>query len=207
MIGAALVNERLRLRQQQFRRAVFRAVDIAVSALNIKPLDRQLIALRGASDTRLETVPLAVCERQGIILEILDFMQRDRIVVDFPFGLEFVCDILQCSIDVGVIELDRLLRRIEAFADFPNSGPVALVEIPDDSFDEFVGLGAHRPFEAFIDGITHLIQAHVVLQCSEGERVFDIAGSVFLDVFRRSEFVFHALILAPCPDRNFDKFR
>lgn len=106
-----------------------------------------------------------------------------------------------------MVELDRLLRRIEAFADFPNSGSVALVEIPDDSFDEFVGLGAHRPFEAFIDGITHLIQAHVVLQCSEGERVFDIAGSVFLDVFRRSEFVFHALILAPCPDRNFDKFR
>ena len=102
-----------------------------------------------------------------------------------------------------MVELDRLLRRIEAFADFPNSGSVALVEIPDDSFDEFVGLGAHRPFEAFIDGITHLIQAHVVLQCSEGKSVFDIAGSVL----RRSEFVFHALILAPCPDGNFDKFR
>ena len=157
LIGAALVNERLRLRQEQFRRSVFRAVDISIAALNIEPFDRQFIALRGTPDTRLESVALTIGKRERIGFEILDFVQRDRVVVDFPFGLEFVCDILQSSIDVGVIELDCLLCRVEAFPNFPNIGPVALIEIPYDSLDKFVRLGAHRPFEAFIDGITHLI--------------------------------------------------
>ena len=105
-----------------------------------------------------------------------------------------------------MIKLYRLLDSINARADFPHSGSVPMIEVPYHRLDQFVRLGAHRPFEAFINGVEHLIQPHIILQRSEGERVFDVARPVLLDVFGRSEGISHTHKLAPRPDGYLHKF-
>ena len=105
-----------------------------------------------------------------------------------------------------MIELHRLFSRLDAGSDTP-SPCASLIQARNDFLNELPRSGAHGEFQAMIHRITELIETKQILIGSHRHGIFDVAGSMLLDVLRiiQGERLPHEL--TPCPKRNLYKGR
>ena len=71
LVPSALVLQLLGLGKQQCLAAIGRVIDIPLAALHVQYLHGEVVALVRATDTRKETVSLAIAESDRRVLEVL----------------------------------------------------------------------------------------------------------------------------------------
>ena len=128
-------------------------------------------------------------------------------VGDLILRIESLRNLRKCVTYIGMVELHRLWRGVDAVANVPNIGTVTGVQVGHNLRNKLGWCRTHGVFQPPVNRVTHLVECHVILIRSHRKGVLHVSGALFLDVLWCVEAVFLPLVHTPCAHWDFNVTR
>ena len=163
--------------------------------MHVQYLHGEVVALVRATDTRKETVSLAIAESDRCVLEVLHLTKVDRLSDDLQLGIELLREPSKDRPATLVVERQQFLRGLDHRADRPAG--IIEIEVVHQQPHEHPRRGRHDELELvrFIGQQLVLIFFQDLLVAAEGDGIVEDPRALLLEIRRVPQRVPFPLVL------------